>query len=79
MARARTVVSGTPLQSGNAGVAFVLNIVRAGLSSPVGTTPLVWFWNIDDATTTTARLAARKAASLFFTGVDYTGGQLVQG
>jgi hypothetical protein len=71
------VTSGTPLQSGKAGVAFVHNILWAGLFSPAGTTPLDWYWNIEDGATTTARLAARKAASLFFTGVDYAGGKLV--
>jgi hypothetical protein len=51
------------------------NEMWAGLFSPIGTTPIDWYWQAEDATATAAKFAERKAASAFFNGLDYAGGR----
>lgn len=68
-------VDGTQGNTGEAGSRFLHNLVWAGLFTPLGTTPLEWWWYQEDATATAAKLAARFAASTFFRDVPYdTGG-----
>ena len=43
----------------------------AGLFSPLGTSPIDWYWDQEDAATTTARLADRKVTQQFFNTIDY--------
>ncbi len=62
----------TPIATtGTAGCRFLSNIVWAGLFSPFGTTPLEWWWYLEDATATNCKLAARAAAAAYFKGVSY--------
>jgi hypothetical protein len=67
-------LDGTQGNTGEAGSRFLHNIVWAGLFTPMGTTPIEWWWYQEDATSTAAKFAARKAASTFFSTVDYAGG-----
>jgi hypothetical protein len=46
-----------------------------GLFSPVGTTPIDWYWQQEDTFATTNKFAERKVAGQFFAGVDYVGSQ----
>ncbi len=64
-------LDGTQGNTGEAGARFLHNKVWAGLFSPMGTVPLEWWWYQEDATATTAKFASAKAASAFFTSVDY--------
>lgn len=66
--------NGQNIQGGEAGSRFLHNIVWAGLFSPLGTTPLDWFQDAEDATSRNAKWAARKSISQFFKDVDYDGG-----
>ena len=68
---------GTQGNTGEAGSRFLHNIVWAGLFTPLGTTPLEWWWYQEDSVATTAKFGARKAASVFFNGVDYAGGTFI--
>ena len=43
--------------------------------TPLGTTPIDWWWYNEDATATAAKNVSRKAASNFFSGIDYAGAQ----
>jgi hypothetical protein len=70
-------LDGTQGNTGEAGSRFLHNIAWAGLFTPVGTTPIEWWWYQEDATATAAKFAARKAASAFFSGVNYAGGGFV--
>jgi hypothetical protein len=70
-------LDGTQGNTGEAGSRFLHNIVWAGLFTPLGTTPLEWWWYQEDSIATSAKFAARKAASAFFRGVDYAGGGFV--
>ena len=45
----------------------------AGLFSPLGVSPIEWWWYQEDATATNAKFASTKSASAFFAGVDYDG------
>lgn len=69
--------NGNNIQGGEAGARFLHNIVWTGLFSPIGTTPLDWFQDAEDATSRAAKWAARKAASTYFSTVDYDGGKFV--
>jgi hypothetical protein len=64
---------GTVGNSGEAGSRFLHNNVWAGLFSPLGTTPIEWWWYQEDAAATNAKFASTKSASAFFAGVDYDG------
>ncbi len=64
-------------QSGEGRLRFLHNSVWAGLFSPIGTSPLDWYWDQEDAATTTARYADRKITAQFFSGVDYAGQNFV--
>jgi hypothetical protein len=70
-------LDGTQGNTGEAGSRFLHNIVWAGLFTPLGTTPLEWWWYHEDTTATAAKFAARKAASAFFSAVDYANGRFV--
>jgi hypothetical protein len=64
---------GTVGNSGEAGSRFLHNNVWAGLFSPLGVTPIEWWWYQEDAAATNAKFASTKSASAFFAGVDYDG------
>jgi hypothetical protein len=51
------------------------NSTWAGLFSPMGVSPLDWYYNLEDAATTALRYADRKATAAFFRGLDYDGGK----
>ncbi len=70
-------LNGTEGNTGEAGSRFLHNIVWSGLFTPLGTTPLEWWWYQEDTTATTAKFAARKAASVFFSGLGYASGNFV--
>jgi hypothetical protein len=70
-------VDGTQGNTGEAGSRFLHNIVWSGLFTPLGTTPIEWWWYQEDSTATAAKFAARKAASAFFSAVDYAGASFV--
>jgi hypothetical protein len=70
-------LDGTQGNTGEAGSRFLHNIVWAGLFTPLGTTPIEWWWYQEDSTATAAKFAARKGASLFFKTVNYAGGNFV--
>ncbi len=62
-------------QSGESRLRFLHNSTWAGLFTPLGTSPLDWYWDQEDAATTTARYADRKIVSNFFAPIDYAGGK----
>jgi hypothetical protein len=64
-------------QSGEGRLRFLHNSVWAGLFSPIGTSPLDWYWDQEDAATTAARYADRKITAQFFSNVDYAGQNFV--
>jgi hypothetical protein len=47
------------------------NFVWAGLFNPLGTVGIDWYWDNEDASTITAKYAAKKAAANFFSDVKY--------
>lgn len=65
--------SGTPIQSGEAGIRFTHNIVWAGALSPTTATPLDWYADLEDAATRTSKYNARKSVSEFFKNEDLAG------
>ncbi|QQS44046.1 PQQ-binding-like beta-propeller repeat protein [Candidatus Roizmanbacteria bacterium] len=69
--------NGQNIQGGEAGARFLHNLVWTGLFSPMGTTPLDWFQDAEDTTSRNAKYAARKAASTYFSTVDYDGGNMI--
>ncbi len=62
-------------KSGGARIRMLHNTTWAGLFSPMGTSPLDWYWDLEDSATTQARYADRKATAAFFKGIDYDGGR----
>src|SRR5262249_40365727 len=62
---------------GEGGRRALYNEMWAGLLSPLGTTPIDWYWQQEDSYATTSEFAERKVASQFFAGLDYPGGQFV--
>jgi hypothetical protein len=62
---------------GEGGRRALHNQMWAGLLSPIGTTPIDWYWQQEDAVATGAKFAERRAAAAFFAGVDYAGGRFV--
>lgn len=61
-------------QDGEGRLRFLHNSTWAGLFSPMGTSPIDWYWeNEQDPNTMTRRLADRKVTSNFFSGMDYAG------
>lgn len=63
------------VRSGEGRIRMLHNTTWAGLFSPLGTSPVDWYFVTEDNATTLARYADRKAASAFFNGLDYAGGQ----
>lgn len=57
-------------QDGERGARFLHNMVWAGLFSPISTTPLDWYADIEDSTSRNAKYQSRKAASIFFNNLD---------
>lgn len=64
-------VDGSVGNTGEAGSRFLHNKTWAGLFSPIGTTPIEWWWYGEDSTATNAKYAGTRAASLFFADVNY--------
>ena len=60
-------------KSGEGRVRMLHNSMWAGLFSPLGTTPLDWYWDQEDSATTAKRYEQRKAAKEYFSGVNYDG------
>jgi hypothetical protein len=60
-------------QSGEGRLRMLHNSTWAGLFSPIATSPLDWYWNLEDAATTNACLTDRKITAQFFDGVDLAG------
>ena len=60
-------------QSGDARLRFLHNSTWAGLFSPLATSPIDWYWDQEDAATTSARLADRKRTQQFFSGITFDG------
>ncbi len=65
------------IANGEARIRFLHTSMWAGLFSPLGTTPLDWYWNEEDAATTAQRLAHKKIASQFFAGINYAASKFV--
>jgi hypothetical protein len=64
------------VKDGDARIRLLHNSTWAGLFTPIGTSPIDWFWDQEaQSQTNTDRLADRKVTSQFFRGVDYAGGQ----
>jgi hypothetical protein len=61
------------VRSGEGRFRLLHNSTWAGLFSPIGTSPIDWYWDREDAATTTARYADRKLTAQFFRDVDYAG------
>jgi hypothetical protein len=60
---------------GDARIRMLHNTTWTGLFSPIGTSPLDWFWDRQtQQQTETDRLNDRKATSQFFRDIDYAGG-----
>ncbi|MBI5302373.1 MAG: DUF5060 domain-containing protein [Chloroflexi bacterium] len=53
------------------------NTTWAGLFTPIGTSPIDWYWDQEDQATITARYADRKITRNFFANVDYAGARFV--
>lgn len=70
-------VPNLPGTQGEGGRRAVHNEMWAGLFSPLGTTPIDWYWLEEDTFARTAKLAERRAAAAFFEGLDYHGGNFV--
>ena len=62
-------------KSGGARVRMLHNTTWAGLFSPMGVSPLDWYWDQEDSSTTQSRYTDRKATAAFFAGIDYDGGK----
>jgi hypothetical protein len=60
-------------QSGEGRLRFLHNSTWAGLFSPLAASPIDWYWDQEDAATTSARLADRKRTAQFFGDISYTG------
>ena len=63
------------VKDGDARIRFLHNSTWAGLFTPIGTSPIDWYWDQEAQTQTNIdRLEDRNVTSLFFKGVDYAGG-----
>lgn len=62
------------VQSGDARLRMLHNTTWAGLFTPMGTSPLDWYWDQEDAATTQGRYADRKITSSLLSGINYAGG-----
>lgn len=60
--------------TGEGGRRALHNQMWAGLFSPLGSTPINWYYDAIDADTIQKYYSERKAAAIFFEGVDYDGG-----
>lgn len=65
------------VKTGDGRLRFLHNSMWTGLFTPMGTTPIDWSRNEEDAATTQIRFAQKKIASDYFSGVDYDGGKFV--
>lgn len=65
------------VQNGEARHRLLHNSTWAGLFSPIGTSPLDWYWELENTATTSKRLADRKITAQFFAGLDYAGQNFV--
>ncbi len=65
--------------TGDGRVRLLHNSAWAGLFSPLGASPIDWYWSGEDAATTQAILNDRKITAQFFAGLDYAGNQFVYG
>ncbi|MCL4366621.1 DUF5060 domain-containing protein, partial [Patescibacteria group bacterium] len=59
--------------TGEGGRRAIHNELWAGLFSPLGTSPIDWYWQQEDSYVNTYKYVEKKYASNFFNGVDYDG------
>lgn len=57
--------------SGDGRIRFIHNSTWAGLFSPIGTSPLDWYYDKEDAQTTSQKYQLKQIASKFFASVPY--------
>lgn len=63
--------------TGEGGRRALHNSMWAGLFSPIGTTPIDWYFTHEDSYVKQFKFIERKHAAAFFEGVDYDGGNFV--
>ena len=64
-------------KTGEGRVRMLHNLAWSGLFSPLGTTPIDWYWEGEDVSTIANKLTQKKAVSSFFKDIKYDDNQMV--